>query len=92
MRASVDMDDTAAQFAARTFVRTVTFSYTMYCMSVPGVGCDRSFHLYCFQILCTTRSNEYQQPYGVYYVLSWDEEGCHPLSETELGSRSFHYR
>lgn len=72
MRDSVDMDDTAAHFAARTFVRTVMFSYTMYCMSVPGVGCDRSCscYLYYLQVLCTIRSNEYEQPSGVYYVLS----------------------
>lgn len=40
MRDSVDMDDIVAQCAARIFVRTVMFSYTMYCMSVPVVGCD----------------------------------------------------
>ena len=76
MRDSVDMDDTAAQFAERTFVRTVMFSYTMYCMSVPGVGCDRSCpcYLYYLQILCTIRSNEYEQPSGVYCVLSWMEQ------------------
>ena len=42
MRDSVDMDDIAAQYAARIFVRNVMFSYTMYCTSVLVVGCDRS--------------------------------------------------
>lgn len=44
MRDSVDMDDIAAQFAARTFVRIVMFSYTMYYTSVLVAGCDRSCH------------------------------------------------
>lgn len=58
MRDSVDMGDIAARCAARIFVRTVTFSYTMYYMSVPVVGCDRSCHLDCLEILCTIRSNK----------------------------------
>jgi len=45
MRDSVDMDDIAAQCAARIFVRTVMFSYTMYYTSVLVVGRDRSWHL-----------------------------------------------
>jgi hypothetical protein len=62
MRDSADMDDIAAQYVARTFVRTVMFSYTMYYTSVPVVGCDRSCHLACFQVLCTIKSSKYQQP------------------------------
>jgi hypothetical protein len=81
MRDSVDMDDIAAQGAARIFVRTVTFSYTMYYMSVPVVGCDRSCHLGCFPNFCTIRSNIYQQPYCVYSVPKIWDGGFYPWGE-----------
>ena len=78
MKDSVDMDDIAAQCAARIFARNVMFSYTMYCTSVLVVGCDRSCALVLL-VVCRSYvlsgSSKYQQPYGVYNVPQTQELG-----------------